>query len=50
MDAAPRRCGGRHVVSVKNASAAGFTSLRIYAGDRHGNSEELTVIHAYGVR
>ncbi|HEY2314590.1 MAG TPA: hypothetical protein VGH96_13325 [Streptosporangiaceae bacterium] len=42
--------GGRYVVSVKNASAAGFTSLRIHVGDRQGNSEDLTVIHAYGVR
>ena len=42
--------GGHYVVSVRNATSPGFTSLRVLAGDRHGNSEQLTVIHAYAVR
>jgi hypothetical protein len=42
--------GGHYVVSIRNASAAGFTSLKVYVADGRGNSEELTVIHAYGVR
>jgi hypothetical protein len=42
--------GGRYVLSVRNAAAAGFTSLKIDVGDRHGSSENLTVIHAYAVR
>jgi hypothetical protein len=47
---AVRRTGNHYVISVRNAKAAGFTSLRVYVSDGHGNSEELTVIHAYGVR
>jgi hypothetical protein len=43
------RSGGHYVFSVRNAKAAGFTSLRLYVSDRHGNSEELTVVHAYAV-
>jgi hypothetical protein len=45
-----RWAGSHYVVAIRNASAAGFTSLRIYVADGHGNSEDLTVIHAYGVR
>jgi len=43
------KTGGHYVVSIRNASTAGFTSLKVYVDDGHGNSEELTVIHAYGV-
>jgi hypothetical protein len=43
------KSGGHYVFSVRNAKAAGFTSLRLYVSDRHGNSEELTVVHAYRV-
>jgi hypothetical protein len=42
--------GGHYAVSIRNASAAGFTSLKVYVADGHGSSELLTVIHAYGVR
>jgi hypothetical protein len=42
--------GGHYVVSIRNASSAGFTSLKVYVADGHGSSEQLTVIHAYGVR
>jgi hypothetical protein len=48
--ASVHEAGGRYVLSVRNAAAAGFTSLRIYVSDGHGASEELTVIHAYSVR
>jgi hypothetical protein len=44
-----RKTGGHYLLSIRNAKAAGFTSLRLYVSDGHGNSEELTVIHAYGV-
>jgi hypothetical protein len=44
------RDGGHYVVSVRNSASAGFTSLRVLASDHHGNSEQLTVIHAYAVR
>jgi hypothetical protein len=44
-----RRVGSHYVISVRNARSAGFTSLRIYIADHAGNSEELTVIHAYGI-
>jgi len=44
-----RRTGGHYLLSIRNARASGFTSLRLYVSDGHGNSEELTVIHAYGV-
>jgi hypothetical protein len=47
---AVHRAGQHYVVSVRNGSAAGYTSLRVYVADGHGNSEGLTVIHAYGVR
>lgn len=42
--------GQHYVVTIRNASTAGFTSLKVYVADGHGNSEDLTVIHAYGVR
>lgn len=41
--------GGHYVISVRDAAAPGFTSLRVLAGDRHGNSEQLTVIRAWAV-
>ena len=43
------RTGGHYLFSIRNAKASGFTSLRLYVSDGHGNSEELTVIHAYRV-
>ncbi|HUC26551.1 MAG TPA: hypothetical protein VMA73_27935 [Streptosporangiaceae bacterium] len=43
------KAGGHYLFSIRNAKAAGFTSLRLDVSDGHGNSEELTVIHAYGV-
>jgi hypothetical protein len=45
-----RLAGGHFLISVRNAASPGFTSLRVLAGDRHGNSEQLTVIHAWAVR
>jgi hypothetical protein len=42
--------GGHYVVSIGNASTVGYTSLKVYVADGHGSSEQLTVIHAYGVR
>ncbi len=45
-----RRHGNHYVISVRNPSESGFVSLRLYAKDRAGNSELLTIIHAYGVR
>ena len=45
-----RRRGNHYVISVRNPLQPGFVSLRLYAKDRSGNSELLTVIHAYGVR
>ena len=47
---AVHRAGEHYLVSVRNASAAGYTSLKVYVADGHGNSEGLTIIHAYGVR
>jgi len=47
--ASVRKVHGRYVVYVRNAKAAGYTSLRVYVADNHGNSEKLTVIDAYGV-
>jgi hypothetical protein len=41
---------GHYVVAISNASVAGYTSLKVYVANGHGSSEELTVIHAYGVR
>ena len=46
---AVRKLHGTYVLSVTNAASAGYTSLRVYVVDSHGTSEELTVIHAYGV-
>ena len=43
------RAGGHYLFSIRNAKASGFTSLRLYVTDGHGDSEELTIIHAYGV-
>jgi hypothetical protein len=45
-----RRQGNHYVLSVRNPQRAGFVSLRVYVEDGSGNSESLTVIHAYGVR
>jgi hypothetical protein len=45
-----RRHGSHYVLSVRNSQQAGFVSLRVYVKDGSGNSESLTVIHAYGVR
>jgi hypothetical protein len=45
-----RRRGNHYVISVRNPRQPGFVSLRLYAKDRSGNSELLTIIHAYGVR
>jgi hypothetical protein len=45
-----RRHDSHYVLSVRNPHQAGFVSLRIYVKDGSGNSESLTVIHAYGVR
>ena len=45
-----RRSGGHYVISVRDPRQAGFVSLRLYVKDGAGNSELLTVIHAYGVR
>jgi hypothetical protein len=45
-----RRHGSHYVLSVHNPQQAGFVSLRVYIKDGSGNSESLTVIHAYGVR
>jgi hypothetical protein len=47
---AVRRRGGHYVISVRDPRQAGFVSLRLYVKDGSGNSEQLTVIHAYGVR
>jgi hypothetical protein len=44
------RHGSHYVFSVRNPREAGFVSLRVYIKDGSGNSESLTVIHAYGVR
>ena len=41
---------GHYLFAVRNASAAGFTSVKVYVNDGHGDSEDLTVLHAYGVR
>lgn len=46
---AVHKSGGHYVFSVRNGKAAGFTSLRLYVSDGHGNSEDLTVIRACGV-
>ncbi len=45
-----RRRGNHYVIRVRDPQLAGFVSLRLYAKDRSGNSELLTIIHAYGVR
>jgi hypothetical protein len=45
-----RRHGSRYLFKVRNPQHPGFVSLRIYVKDRSGNSELLTVIHAYVVR
>ena len=42
--------GSRYLISVRNSASAGYTSLRVYVSDGRGHSEDLTVIHAYGVR
>jgi len=45
-----RARGGHYVFTVRDPRQAGFVSLRLYVRDAAGNSESLTVIHAYGVR
>ena len=45
-----RRHGSHYVLSVRDPQHAGFVSLRVFVKDGSGNSESLTVIHAYGVR
>jgi hypothetical protein len=45
-----RALGSRYVFDVRDPRHAGFVSLRVYIRDAAGNSELLTVIHAYGVR
>jgi hypothetical protein len=42
--------GSHYVLSVRDPGHAGFVSLRIYVRDASGVSEQMTVIHAYGVR
>jgi hypothetical protein len=39
-----------YLVTVRNSASAGYTSLKVYLSDGQGHSEDLTVIHAYGVR
>src|SRR5215469_10359117 len=39
---------GRFVVNVRDPRHAGFVSLRVFVRDAAGDSESLTVIHAYG--
>lgn len=45
-----RALGSTYVFDVRAPKHAGFVSLRVYIRDAAGNSELLTVIHAYGVR
>jgi hypothetical protein len=45
-----RTDGSQYLISVRNSATAGYTSLKVYLSDGHGHSEDLTVIHAYGVR
>jgi len=45
-----RTSGEHYVLSVHDPRKAGFVSLRIYVRDSAGASEQMTVIHAYGVR
>jgi hypothetical protein len=42
--------GSLYLITVRNSASAGYTSLKVYLSDGHGHSEDLTVIHAYGVR
>ena len=44
-----RKVNGHYVLYVGNAATSGYTSLRVYVADKHGESEELTVIDAYGI-
>jgi hypothetical protein len=44
-----RALGGSYVFDVRDPGHAGFVSLRVYIKDAAGDSELLTVIHAYGV-
>jgi hypothetical protein len=47
----PARARGDHyVLSVHDPGQAGFVSLRVYVRDASGDSEQMSVIHAYGVR
>jgi hypothetical protein len=45
-----RARGGHYEFTVRDPRQAGFVSLRLYIRDAAGNSESLTVIHAYGVQ
>jgi hypothetical protein len=45
-----RADGSSYLVTVRNSASAGYTSLKVYLSDGQGHSEDLTVIHAYGVR
>lgn len=45
-----RALDSAYVFDVRDPGHAGFVSLRIYVKDAAGDSELLTVIHAYGVR
>jgi hypothetical protein len=42
--------GSTYVFDVRDPKQAGFVSLRMYIKDAAGDSELLTIIHAYGVR
>lgn len=41
---------GHYLFNVRDPGSAGFVSLRVFVRDSAGDSESLTVIHAYGVR
>jgi hypothetical protein len=45
-----RARGSNYVFAVHDPQHSGFVSLRVYIRDAAGDSELLTVIHAYGVR
>jgi hypothetical protein len=45
-----RADGGHYVLTVHDPHSAGFVSVRVYVRAAGGASEELTVIHAYGVK
>jgi hypothetical protein len=45
-----RARSGHYVFNVRDPKSAGFVSLRVSVRDSAGDSESLTIIHAYGVR